>query len=51
MVAWLWSGAVGLTMVGALFFWGARVFAIESFDLDSSAILGLALVLVGLAQL
>ena len=27
MVAWLWSGAVGLTMVGALFFWGARVFA------------------------
>ena len=47
----MWSGAVGLTMAGAWFFWGARVFAIESFDVDSSAILGLALVLVGLAQL
>ena len=51
MVAWLWSGAVGLTMAEALFFWGARVFAIESFYVDSSAILGLALVLVGLAHL
>jgi hypothetical protein len=37
-------------MVGALFFWGARLFAIESLYLDSSAILGLALILVGLAQ-
>ena len=51
MAAWLWSGAVGLTIAGALFFWGARVFAIESFYVDSSALLGLALVLVGLAQL
>jgi hypothetical protein len=51
MVVWLWSGAVGLTMAGALVFWGARVFAIESFYADSSAILALALVLVGLAQL
>jgi hypothetical protein len=51
MLACLWSGAVGLTMVGALFFWGARVLAIESFYVDSSAILGLALILIGLAQL
>jgi hypothetical protein len=51
MVAWLWSGALGLTMVGALFFWGARLFAPESFYLDSSVILGLALILVGLAHL
>ena len=36
---------------GGVVFWGARVFAIESFYVDSSAILGLALVLVGLAQL
>lgn len=50
MVAWLWSGAVGLTMVGARFFWGGRRFAIESLYLDSSAILGLALILAGLAQ-
>jgi len=51
MVAWLWSGAVVLTMAGVWFFWGARVFAIESFYVDSGAIWGLALVLVGLAQL
>lgn len=51
MVAWLWSGAVGLTMVGARFFWGARMSAIEGFYLDRSAILGLALIMVGLAQL
>jgi hypothetical protein len=51
MVAWLWGGAVGLTMVGALFFWGARLFAMESFYRDSSAILGLALILAGLAHL
>jgi hypothetical protein len=51
MAAWMWSGAVGLTMMGALFFWGGRVLAIESFYSDSSAILGLALILVGLAQL
>jgi hypothetical protein len=51
MVVWLWGGAVGLTLLGALVFWGARVFAIESFYLVSSAILGLALILVGLARL
>jgi len=50
MAAWLWSGAVGLTMVGARFFWGARLLAIESLYLDSSAILGLALIPVGLAR-
>jgi len=50
-VAWLWSGAVGLTIAGAWFFEGPGGFAIESFYVDGSAILGLALVLVGLAQL
>lgn len=50
MVSLLWSGAVVLTLVGALFFWGARVFEVERFYIDSSAILGLALVLVGLAR-
>ena len=40
-----------LTMAGALFFWGARVFEMESFYIDSSASLGLALVLVGVAYL
>jgi hypothetical protein len=43
-----WMGAVILTMAGGLFFWGARVFQVESFYVDSSAILTLALVLVGL---
>lgn len=51
MVAWLWSGAVGLTIAGVLFFWGVRIFAIESLDADSGALLGLALVMVALAQL
>jgi hypothetical protein len=44
-----WIGAVILTMAGGLFFWGARVFEVESFYVDSSAMLGLALVLVGVA--
>jgi hypothetical protein len=47
----LWNGAFGLTVAGALFWWGARVFEVESFYADSSAILGLALVLVALAQI
>jgi hypothetical protein len=51
MASWWWSGAVVLTLAGSLFFWGARVFEVESFYFDSSAILGLALVLVGLAQI
>jgi hypothetical protein len=46
-----WNGAIVLTLAGGLFFWGARVFEVESFYLDSSAVLGLALVLVGLAQI
>jgi ABC-type branched-subunit amino acid transport system permease subunit len=50
MVSLLWSGAMVLTMAGALFFWGARVLEVESFYFDSSASLGLALVLVGLAH-
>jgi hypothetical protein len=49
MTAWWRSGAVVLTMAGALLFWGARVFEVESFYIDSSAILGVALVLAGLA--
>jgi hypothetical protein len=51
MADWLWSGAMILTMTGALFFWGARLFEVESFYVDSSAMLGLALVLVSLAQI
>jgi hypothetical protein len=46
-----WGGAALLTVVGALLFWGARVFTVESFYADSSAILGLALLLVVLARL
>ena len=38
-------------MAGALLFWGGRVFEMESLYIDSSALLGLALVLVGLACL
>jgi hypothetical protein len=51
MMDLLWSGAVVLTLTGALFYWGARVFEMESFYTDSSSVLGLALVLVGLAKL
>jgi hypothetical protein len=51
MTGWWGSGAVVLTMAGALLFWGARVVEVESFYVDSSVILGLALVLVGLAQI
>jgi hypothetical protein len=51
MTSWWWNGAAVLTMAGALLFWGARVFEVESFYVDSSAVLGLALVLVGLAQI
>jgi hypothetical protein len=51
MASLLWSSAIILTMTGVLFFWGARVFEMESFYIDSSAILGLALVLVGLTQI
>jgi len=46
-----WGGALVLTFAGALLYWGARVFEVESFYTDSSASLGLALVLVGLAQI
>lgn len=51
MVTLLWGGAAILTIAGALFFWGARIFEMESLYLDSSAILGLALVMVGLTQI
>ncbi|MFA4903673.1 MAG: hypothetical protein WC600_13130 [Desulfobaccales bacterium] len=51
MVSLWWGGAVVLTIAGALLYWGARVFEVESFYIDSSAMLGLALVLVGLAQI
>ena len=46
-----WTGAAVLTMAGALLFWGGRVFEVESLYVDSSALLGLALVLAGLACL
>jgi hypothetical protein len=49
MTGWWWSGAAVLTMTGALLFWGAHLFEVESFYIDSSVILGLALVLVGIA--
>jgi hypothetical protein len=51
MVSLLWGGAMVLTVVGALFYWGARALEVEGFYIDSSASLGLALVLVGLAQI
>jgi hypothetical protein len=51
MVTCLWGAAAWLTAVGALLFWGARVLEVDSFYADASAILGLALVLAGLAQL
>jgi hypothetical protein len=51
MVSLLWSGATVLAMAGAMFFWGARVFEVENFYIDSSVSLGLALVLVGVACL
>ena len=51
MTGLAWSGAMLLTLAGALFFWGAQVFQVESFYLDSCALLGLALVLVGLVQI
>jgi len=51
MAGWWWSGAMSLTLVGALFFWGARAFQVESFYVDSCALLGLALALVALAQI
>jgi len=49
MVDVWWNGAVVLTVAGALVFWGGRVFEVESFPVDSSAILGLALVLAAIA--
>lgn len=48
MVDLWWSGAVVLTSAGAPVFWGGRVFQVESFSIDRSAILGLALVLAGI---
>jgi hypothetical protein len=51
MTSWWWNGAAVLTMAGAWLFWGALVFEVESFYIDSSAVLGLALVLVALAQI
>jgi hypothetical protein len=51
MMNFLWSGAMVLTLTGALFFWGARVFEVESFYLDSSIVLGLALILIGAAYI
>jgi len=50
MTTWCWSGAVVLTMVGALLFWGALVLKMERFYGDICAVLGLALFLAGLAR-
>jgi ABC-type branched-subunit amino acid transport system permease subunit len=46
-----WGGAAILTLAGALFFWGAQVLEVENFYVDSCVLLGLALVLAGLAQI
>ncbi|MEJ2671675.1 MAG: hypothetical protein P8168_05600 [Deltaproteobacteria bacterium] len=51
MAGWFLSGAAVLTVAGALFYWGAKVFEVESFYVDSSAVLGLALMLVTLSQI
>lgn len=50
MTGWLWGLAMVLTAVGALFYWGARVLAVESFDADAGCILALALICAVLAQ-
>lgn len=50
MAGLLWGLAIFFTAVGALFYWGARVLAVESFDADASLILFLALLCAGLAQ-
>lgn len=46
MVSLWWTGAMVLTLTGALLYWGAKVFEVDSFYVDSSAILGVALVMV-----
>jgi hypothetical protein len=45
------GGAVLLSLAGALLFWGANLFSVESFYGDASLLLFLALLLAGLAQL
>jgi ABC-type branched-subunit amino acid transport system permease subunit len=51
-MATLWWGAAALlTVAGALLFWGARVLAAESFYVDASLLLFLALLLAGLSHL
>lgn len=51
MMTLMWSGAVALTLVGSLMFWGAKLLEVESFYVDSSITLALALVLVGLTKI
>jgi hypothetical protein len=48
MTSWWWSGAMVLTLGGALFYWGARVLAVDSFYADACLILLLALLCAGL---
>lgn len=50
MVYLLWGLAIFLTWVGALFYWAARVFGVDSFYGDASLILLLALLCAGVAQ-
>jgi hypothetical protein len=51
MVELIRGGALVLTLLGALLYWGARVFEVESFYQDSSVVLGLGLALLGLAKI
>jgi ABC-type branched-subunit amino acid transport system permease subunit len=45
-----WAAAAVLTVAGALLFWGARVLEVESFYVDASILLFLALLLAGLSH-
>lgn len=48
MINLLWAVAIFLSAVGALFYWSGRVFGVQSFYMDASLILLLALLCVGL---
>lgn len=51
MTGWLWTAAIFLTLVGALFYWGARVLAEDSLYAQAVFVLLMALLCVGLASL
>ncbi len=46
-----WGGAMGLTAAGALLLWGAHILSVETFSIDASILLFLALLFAGLSYL